>query len=277
MRRVEPLGRPLVITSGDGSCPPFCCEFGVAPRTGRLLAVADENGVVSIVDTDCASTTAQRGSAGVMIELPSAHRCRWAAHRNAVFDIAWGRDDCALLTASGDFSVRLWDVSSQQCRATMKGHEGSVKSVCFSPGDAGGYTLASASRDGNVFVWDTRAPQRPVVTMFELHSRPGARVEVGAIAGVAYAPDGRTLVTAGANDGCVKVWDLRRAPAGKSKSGGAPWSARLWLSERSTPRRRRGGALAERVTPMHSLLAGEFDSAATPARILYTVYIGIEL
>ena len=170
MRRVEQLGRPLMITSGGGPCPPFCCEFGVAPRTGRLLAVADENGIVSIVDTDCATTTVQRGSVDVMIASPSAHKCRWTAHCNAVFDIAWSRDDSALLTASGDSTVRLWDVSSQQCRATMAGHEGSVKSVCFSPGDAGGHIFASASRDGNAFVWDARAPLRPVVAMFDLHS-----------------------------------------------------------------------------------------------------------
>ena len=114
-----------------------------------------------------------------------------------------------------------------------------------------------------------------MITNVDLRSRPGTRPlssarsrsgrTADAIAGVAYAPDGRTLVTAGAKDGCVKVWDLRRAPAGKStsKSGGAPWTP-LGRGERSTPRRRRGGTLAERVTPMlhsYSLLAGEFDSA----------------
>lgn len=50
----------------------------------KLLAVADEEGYVSIVDT----------AAGLPSEMsddwgPNKPRAQWLAHRNAVFDISW--------------------------------------------------------------------------------------------------------------------------------------------------------------------------------------------
>lgn len=51
---------------------------------GKLLAVADEEGFVSIVDTSCELPTEMADDWG-----PNKPRAQWMAHRNAVFDLSW--------------------------------------------------------------------------------------------------------------------------------------------------------------------------------------------
>ena len=73
------------------------------------------------------------------------------------------------------------------------GHQDRVETVAFSPN---GQTLASASDDGAVRLWDVRG-----------HRALGAplRGRKGAVLGVAFSPDGRTLASGG-DDGTVRLW-----------------------------------------------------------------------
>ena len=73
-----------------------------------------------------------------------------------------------------------------------------IKSVAFSPD---GHTLASASDDGTVHLWDVTNPARP---------RPlGPPLTVGTVPvdWVAFSPDGHTLAT-GSDDGTIRLWNL---------------------------------------------------------------------
>jgi len=80
----------------------------------------------------------------------------------------------------------------------LTGHTGDVLSVAFSPD---GHTLASASVDHTVRLWDVSDPSAP---------RPlGSPIDQGtnAVLSVAFAPDGDTLAGAG-GDSTVRLWDV---------------------------------------------------------------------
>ncbi|KAI9770372.1 MAG: hypothetical protein M1839_003214 [Geoglossum umbratile] len=72
-------------------------------------------------------------------------------HSNSVLSVAFSPDSTRLASASGDYTVKIWDASSGECLQTLKGHSDWVQSVAFSPDST---WLASASSDYTVKIWD---------------------------------------------------------------------------------------------------------------------------
>merc|ERR1712167_10508 len=89
--------------------------------------------------------------------------------------------------------LKVWDVATGRCVATLEGHSGPVMSVAVFPD---GQRVVSASHDNTLKVWDV-ATGRCVATL-EGHS--------GSVDCVAVFPDGRRVVSSGR--GGLKVWDV---------------------------------------------------------------------
>ncbi|XP_051908497.1 denticleless protein homolog [Hippocampus zosterae] len=200
---------------GD-SVPPFGLSFSSAKDIQDVLAVANEEGIVRIYNTE------GRGD-GLMKE--------WLAHENAVFDIAWVPGESQLVTAAGDQMARLWDVKSGELLGSFKGHVCSLKSVAFTSDDKA--VFSTGARDGNILVWDTRCSKKdgfykPVKQIQGAHkkaetnsaSKPkkrrlstrgmGPSVDTLQSVTVVLFQDQHTLISSGAVDGFIKMWDLRK-------------------------------------------------------------------
>ena len=89
--------------------------------------------------------------------------------------------------------VELWNPATGHLQATIKGHNGGISDLAFSPDGA---HLASACSDTMVRIWDTTRDQEA-----------RSLVEQDEIAGVAFGPDGSYLATAG-RDRTVTLWNL---------------------------------------------------------------------
>ena len=103
----------------------------------------------------------------------------------------------------------LPSLASKPQIVVQTGHTGAVMSVAFSPD---GKTLASASWDNTIKLWDTATGQ-------ELRTLTGHTYWVAA---VAFSPDGKTLASGGW-DKTVKVWDVATGELKRTLSGHTGW------------------------------------------------------
>ncbi|KAL4439724.1 hypothetical protein ABPG75_002725 [Micractinium tetrahymenae] len=112
------------------------------------------------------------------------------------YDAARGGRPERLVTGSDDFTLFLWEPSTQkQPLARMTGHMQLINQVTFSPD---GRWIISASFDKSAKLWD--GMKGAFVATFRGH--------VGPVYQVAWSADSRLFVS-GSKDSTLKVWDLR--------------------------------------------------------------------
>jgi Prp8 binding protein len=71
-------------------------------------------------------------------------------HKGAVLDLQWSRDSRTVYTASADFTLGTWDVTTGERLRKHVGHEDIINSI--SVFGRGGETLASGSDDCTIGV-----------------------------------------------------------------------------------------------------------------------------
>jgi len=199
---------------------PFGDQVAVSPDLGFLACSAD-GGNLRLVD-------AQTGEV------------RWTvqAAEETILAMAFSPNSRILATGAGfvESAIRLWDVATGSEIARLEGHRTWVGSLVFWPD---GQTLASASADQTIRIWDVSDIQatpatpsrnarrrilRPESTQVQAHAAlQGHELEVWSLALLA---DGTTLVS-GSKDGSVCVWDSTRRPRDRSRLT-LPTSARTW-------------------------------------------------
>ena len=103
-------------------------------------------------------------------------------------------DGQTLISASGDRTIRLWDVTTGKEKSRFPGHQAKIYSLALSPD---GRTLASGGSDQIVRLWEIVSSQE--IQQFQGHQ--------GEVRSVSFSPDGRK-VASGSEDQTVLVWDV---------------------------------------------------------------------
>ncbi|XP_013108631.2 protein lethal(2)denticleless isoform X1 [Stomoxys calcitrans] len=200
--------------------PIFAAKFANCDGYRHMLAIANEDGKIALQDTTQRNYEPEE-------KALTAPQC----HYNAVFDLEWSPGQMRFISASGDHTARLWEVTNSEILAVRHfvGHTRSVKTAAFRKNDSS--VFATGGRDGAIIIWDTRANLNVDMTpradncIYSGHvGGPGTPVSQrkrsrtpkmppnttsSSITGLAFQ-DENTLISCGAGDGIIKVWDLRR-------------------------------------------------------------------
>ncbi|KAJ3181347.1 Mitochondrial fission protein [Gaertneriomyces sp. JEL0708] len=125
------------------------------------------------------------------------------------FDMPFG----TLVTGSADRTVRVWDLSSYRCSASLKGHTGWVRTV-----QVKGQTVISGSGDHTIRQWNlTAIPPLPSDTSGSLPSAPYytpdeddvcTQIYRGHTGGVGCLMFDDTKLVSGSVDKTVRQWDM---------------------------------------------------------------------
>jgi WD40 repeat protein len=113
--------------------------------------------------------------------------------KQRAFALAFAPNVALLASGYGDGTVQLWDALKGEPRYILSGHDKPVFALAFT---ADGHLLASADFAGLVKLWDM-ASRTEWATFGKLGDN---------VAGVAFAPDGKTLAVA--VGWTVELWDV---------------------------------------------------------------------
>jgi WD40 repeat protein len=123
-----------------------------------------------------------------------------------------------LASLSTDRTIKLWNITAEVTLIhTLKGHNGTVRSVCFS---ADGKLLSSASNDKTVGVWETTSGRK--LHMLQGHTR--------SVNDAVISANGTKLASA-SNDKTVRLWDVDSGRGLFVLKGHADWVMAVAFSQ----------------------------------------------
>ena len=115
-------------------------------------------------------------------------------HSNSINDFVLSAGGNTLISASGDKTIRLWDLSKAEEIGVLKGNKSFINVLTLS---FDGQTLISGGADGVIKIWSLETRQE--IQSWIAHS--------SAVNALAKSPDGKYLFS-GAADGGIKIWTL---------------------------------------------------------------------
>jgi WD40 repeat protein len=167
--------------------PVWAAKFS---HSSRYVATASSDGTAAIY---------RLATGGIKLVL---------AHSDAVWDVAWSKDDRSLFTSCRGLVIRRWNAKHGSVVAEYRGHTKAVKALSIS---TDGMRMASASLDASIRIWDLSTDRCERV----LQRKDGGAVSVE------WLND--ECLAAGYTSGCVRLWN---AHTGQREIGFLPGHSR---------------------------------------------------
>lgn len=164
--------------------PPPGTATPPAPPPGPPKAVAG---------TENTHDEARKANTGTVVESQTR---TFTGHKSRVNSVAFSHDSRLVASASGDNTIKLWDVKTSECRGTLAGHSGGVESVIFSHDSR---LLVSGSRDCTVKIWNTNSGECE-------QTLSDSAIPMKRVWSVAFSHDS-TLLASASGDGYIRVWE----------------------------------------------------------------------
>ena len=193
---VSPDGARIAAGDADGSATVMDAATGAEVHFFRMATGGTKKSLAYSPDGQLLAGT---GEDSTQIDIRDAQTLRPTArltgHTGFVYSVAFSSDGHPLASASGDRTVRVWEVAAARCVAVLTGHTDEVFTATFLPD---GKRLATAGRDRAILLWGLSTSEE--VARLEGHTNY--------VFSLAFSTDGATLVS-GSGDGTVRIWDTQ--------------------------------------------------------------------
>jgi WD40 repeat protein len=141
------------------------------------------------------------------------------AHTKTVTRLAFSADGRWLLTGAMGGELCLWDVPSRQLRRRLKGHDGTITGLAFSPDGNRAISAEETEKDkpdAGIHLWDLRNGTNDApLDRWQGHT--------GSVSALAWSPDGSTVISVGGQG--LHWWDPSTGLPLGPPDGGATYVA----------------------------------------------------